>query len=289
MTALLTKSEIHNAFLEACRAELRAIKAGNVHVHAAGHDMEVAQFEAAADAAAPHISDDSLRVGQRIRLAVEASFAAAGCNTNLGIVLLCAPLAAAAEASAATVNLRTRLALILTTLDRRDAADVYAAIAHANPGGLGKVETEDVAAPPAVTLLQAMDLAKDRDRIANAYVTNYADIFDFALPCLAAARREERSEENAIASLHMSLLAEFPDSHIARKYGPHRAEEIRAAAAVIRPRVFPLTSRDARDRLLAFDASLKTERVNPGTTADFVVASLFTDTIISRGRHTAAA
>lgn len=289
MTALLTETEIRNAFLDACRAELQAIKAGNVHVHAAGHDMEVAQFEAAAEAAAPHIGNANLHVGERIRLAVEASFAAAGCNTNLGIVLLCAPLAAAAEAPIATTNLATRLSLILTTLGQQDAAEVYRAIAHANPGGLGKVETEDVAAAPAVTLLQAMDLAKDRDRIANAYVTNFADIFDFALPCLAAARREERSEENAIASLHMSLLAKFPDSHIARKYGPVRAEEIRAAAAVIRPRVFPLTSRDARDRLLAFDASLKTERVNPGTTADFVVASLFTDTIIRRGRHTAAA
>lgn len=289
MTALLTESEIRNAFLDACRAELRAIKAGNVHVHAAGHDMEVAQFEAAAEAAAPNIGNGNLNVGERIRLAVEASFAAAGCNTNLGIVLLCAPLAAAAEAPIATTNLATRLSLILTTLGQQDAAEVYRAIAHANPGGLGKVETEDVAAAPGVTLLQAMNLAKDRDRIANAYATNFADIFDFALPCLEAARREERTEENAIASLHMSLLAKFPDSHIARKFGPLRAEEIRAAAAVIRPRVFPLTSRDARDRLLAFDASLKTERVNPGTTADFVVASLFTDTIIRRGRHTAAA
>lgn len=289
MTALLTATGIRDAFLGACRAELRSIKAGNVHIHAAGHDMDVAQFEAAAEAAAPHIANEDLRVGERIRLAVEASFAAAGCNTNLGILLLCAPLAAAAEASAVTVNLRTRLSLILTTLDSRDAVEVYRAIAHANPGGLGKVETEDVSAAPAVTLLQAMELAKDRDRIANAYVTTFADIFDFALPRLDAARREERSEENAIASLHMSLLAKFPDSHIARKYGSARAEEIRAAAEVLRPRVFPMTSRDARDRLLAFDASLKSDSVNPGTTADFVVASLFADTIIRLGRHTAAA
>ena len=288
MTALLSPTEISDAFLGACRAELRALKAGNVHIHAAGHDMEVAQFEAAAQAAAPHIGNDSLRVGARVRLAVEASLAVAGCNTNLGILLLCAPLATAAEAPIPATSLETRLALILTTLDQQDAADVYRAIASANPGGLGKVETEDVAEAPAVTLLQAMDLARDRDRIANAYVTNYSDVFGFALPRLDAARREERSEEDAIASLHMSLLAKFPDSHIARKYGADRAEEIRAAAETLRPRVFPLTSRDARDRLLAFDAALKNDRVNPGTTADFVVASLFADTIIRRGRHTAA-
>lgn len=288
MTALLTADGLRDAFLAACRAELRAIKVGNVHVHSGGHDMEVAQFEAAAVAAAPHIANGDLRVGERIRLAVEASFAAAGCNTNLGILLLCAPLAVAAELTIPTTNLSTRLSIVLTSLDKADAAQVYRAIAHANPGGLGHVDSEDVSTAPAVTLLQAMDLAKDRDRIANAYVTTFIDVFDFALPTLTAARRAERSEEDAVASLHMSLLATFPDSHIARKYGVERAEEVRATAAVLRPRVFPMTSRDARDRLLAFDATLKNDHVNPGTTADFVVASLFADTIIRRGRHTAA-
>ncbi len=288
MTALLTADGLRDAFLAACRAELRAIKVGNVHVHSGGHDMEVAQFEAAAVAAAPHIANGDLRVGERIRLAVEASFAAAGCNTNLGILLLCAPLAVAAELTIPTTNLSTRLSIVLTSLDKSDAAQVYRAIAHANPGGLGHVDSEDVSTAPAVTLLQAMDMAKDRDRIANAYVTTFIDVFDFALPTLTAGRRAERSEEDAVASLHMSLLATFPDSHIARKYGVERAEEVRATAAVLRPRVFPMTSRDARDRLLAFDATLKNDLVNPGTTADFVVASLFADTIIRRGRHTAA-
>lgn len=288
MTALLSPSQIEDAFVGACRAELRAIKAGNVHIHAAGHDMDVEQFERAADAAAPHIANPALRVGARVRLAVEASFAAAGCNTNLGILLLCAPIAAAAEATMATTNISTRLSLMLTTLDTQDAEDVYRAISHANPGGLGEVATEDVSEPANVTLLEAMALAKDRDRIANAYFSNFTDVFDFALPELAAARRVERTEEDAIANLHLKLLATFPDSHIARKYGIERAEEIRAAAAALRPRLFPLTSRDARDRLLAFDASLKSERINPGTTADFVVATLFTDTIIRRGRQPVA-
>lgn len=288
MTALLTAAEIHDTFLDACLAELRALKAGNVHVHAGGHDMEVAQFEAAAAAAAPHVSNAKLGVGARVRRAVEASFAAAGCNTNLGILLLCAPLAAAAEARSDDTDLRRRLAHVLAALDDDDTANVYRAIAIANPGGLSKVETEDVSAAPAVSLLGAMALARHRDRIANAYVTDYADVFDFALPQLAIARRQERREEDALASLHMSLLAKFPDSHIARKYGADRAEDVRAAAEVLRPRVFPLTSKDARERLLAFDAELKNDHINPGTTADFVVASLFTDTIIRRGRQPVA-
>lgn len=285
---MLPASAIRDAFLDACHTELQAIKVGNVHVHSAGHGMEVAQFEAAAHAAAAHIADASISVGARIYCAVDASFAAAGCNTNLGIVLLCTPLAAAAAADAPHPDLRLRLANVLAALDMIDAIDVYRAITRANPGGLGKAETADVTDAPAVPLLEAMAMASHRDRIANAYVTDFADIFDVALPHLTVARREERREEDAVASLHMTLLATFPDSHIARKFGAERAEEIRAAAAALRPRVFPLTSRDARDRLLAFDAALKQDNVNPGTTADFVVASLFADTLIRRGCHTAA-
>jgi len=288
MKALLTRSDIHNAFLNACRAELRAIKAGNVHVHSAGHGMEVAQFEAAAKAAAPFIADDSLGVGARVLEGVKASFAVAGCNTNLGILLLCAPLARAAGVHGGDGDLRARVKRVLSSLDKQDANDVFAAIAHANPGGLGKVETADVSKPPSISLMEAMEIAKHRDRIANAYVDGFADVFGIALPRLHAARSQERSEEDAIAAVHMTLLSTYPDSHIARKYGPERAEEVRATAAVLSARIFPMTSRDARDRLLAFDAALKAENTNPGTTADLVVATLFTDTIISRGRHTAA-
>jgi triphosphoribosyl-dephospho-CoA synthase len=288
MTALLSASGIADAFISACHAELSAIKAGNVHVHADGHGMEVAQFEAAAAAAAPHLANDTLPVGARILHAVTASFAAAGCNTNLGILLLCAPLAVAASRDDLTGDLQARLGEVLNSLDQADARDVFAAIAHANPGGLGKVENGDVAKPPSMSLMEAMTIARDRDRIAKAYTDGYADIFGVALPRLAGARSEERSEEDAIASLHMTLLARFPDSHIARKYGAERAEEVRATAAVLVSRIFPMTSRDARDRLLAFDAALKNEQINPGTTADLVVATLFADTLNNRGRHTAA-
>ena len=52
----LSESETRDAFLAACRAELAALKPGNVHVHAGGHDMEAAQFEASAEAAAPWIA-----------------------------------------------------------------------------------------------------------------------------------------------------------------------------------------------------------------------------------------
>ena len=98
--------------------------------------MEVADFVRSAEVSAAPIAEKGARVGVRVRAAVEATLEAVGQNTNLGIVLLCAPLAAAAEV--ADEALRPALAGVLDRLDKADAADVFAAIAAANPGGLGQ-------------------------------------------------------------------------------------------------------------------------------------------------------
>lgn len=270
----LSEAVIGGLFLAACRAELAALKPGNVHVHAGGHGMEMAQFEAAAAVAAPLIAASDMKVGERIRRAVEASLAAAGCNTNLGILLLCAPLAAAAERTSPP-SLRERLRDVLNDLDEQDAADVFAAIRMANPGGLASAPEQDVAAPPTTGLLEAMGLAADRDRVARAYVTDYAEIFDFGLPVLANTRAQTSDPELAVTTLHMAFLAYFPDSHIARKHGPAVAKEVCAEARELAPLWQPVAQCNTLPRLLDFDADLKRRNLNPGTTADIVVATLF--------------
>ena len=275
-------------FLAACRAELGALKPGNVHIHAGGHGMEVAQFEASAAAAAPHIAAQDEKVGTRIFRAVEASFAVAGCNTNLGIVLLCAPLAAAAQREG-SAPLRERLHGVLTAFDADDTAAVYAAIRLANPGGLGSVEEQDVAAPPGVGLLQAMAMAAERDRIAAAYVTDYTEVFDFGLPVLANAMEATSDERHAITTLHMAFLAFFPDSHIARKYGMETAEAVRTQAHALAPLWQPAARPDTAQKLLDFDADLKGRGINPGTTADLVVATLFAASLCTALRPVGAA
>lgn len=281
MTQVLTELEIAQAFQTACLAELDALKPGNVHRYAAGHGMDIAHFEKAAAASAPLIATSTLSVGQRILKATEASFGATGLNTNLGIVLLCAPLAKAAREIDAGTGLRRRLAVVLSTLDADDADDAFAAIRLANPAGLGKVDAGDVTAAPydraaqRLTLIEAMHLARDRDRIANAYVTAFADIFDFALPTLDAARRAAPREDLAVSTLHMALLAAFPDSHIGRKWGPEMAHAVRNEARDLVPAWSPVVTPKTFKTLQEFDASLKSRWLNPGTTADFVVATLF--------------
>ncbi len=280
----LAPDAIAGAFVSACQGELTALKPGNVHIHAGGHDMEVRHFEKAAEAAAPAIAMAGASIGQRVRAGVEASFAAAGCNTNLGILLLCAPLAVAAgeDVSGGHV-LPDRLSSVLSALGRGDAADVFAAIARANPGGLGSAEAGDVQAPADMSLLDAMRLAAGRDRIARAYVTDFEDVFAFALPLYRRALDAAQTRDLAVTTLHMSMLARFPDTHIARKYGPARAEEVQEEARELLPLVQPVATVNATNRLLEFDAALKARGLNPGTTADFVVATLFACQLGSSG------
>ena len=283
MTTALNPEQISFAFLAACRAELDALKPGNVHRHSAGHGMDVAHFERAAEAAAGPIADPSLSVGKRILRATEASVAATGLNTNLGIVLLCAPLAKAASETTFAIGLRRRLDMILAALDEQDATDAFAAIRIANPAGLGQVDEGDVRDnPDRLTLIKAMYLAAERDRIANAYVTAYSDIFDFALPVFQDARRLATDSDLAVTTLHMSLLAEFPDTHISRKYGAAAAEEIREEARALKAYWSPVASAKSMAPLIEFDAKMKTKGRNPGTTADFVVATLFVAGLIGQ-------
>lgn len=278
----LSARDIEQAFLTACRAELDSLKPGNVHVFADGHRMDTAMFEAAARAAAPFVAQTDLPVGERIQRAVAASMAACGCNTNLGIVLLCVPLASAAVG--ADGPLRIQLDGVLDALTVDDARGAYAAIAQANPAGLGTVPAHDVAAPPTVTLLEAMTLARGHDRIANAYANDFADLFDFALPALTTARLSALTPQRAVTTLHMCLLSQFADTHIERKHGAQTARQVQVEAHRQRQLYLPFVDDSGFAALSAFDADLKQRGINPGTTADFVVATLFAEQLLKRKR-----
>lgn len=264
--------KIARAFEKACLAELQALKPGNVHVHAEGHGMSVADFERSAAVAAPWIAGSGMRVGQRILGAVRATKDAVGLNTNLGIVLLCAPLAAAAGRGP-DVPLRAALAEVLDDLDVPDAADAFEAIRIAAPAGMGTRSDHDVREVPTITLLEAMRLAALHDRIAKAYTDAFEDVFTLGLNTLEQAEAELGRGPWAAAAVHLAFLRSFPDSHVVRKHGEEVALDLMRKARSFRAHP------ENRTELLAFDAVLKETGLNPGTTADLTVATLFAEKI----------
>jgi triphosphoribosyl-dephospho-CoA synthase len=271
----LTAEQVAGAFLDACLAELDALKPGNVHRFGDDDRRSVADFESSARVAAPALAAPGLSVGERIRKSVEATIDAVGHNTNLGIILLCAPLASAALDDA-TGDLRSRLAKGLTRLSVADARETYAAIRRGKPGGLGQASAHDVGEDPEITLIEAMRAAEDRDRIAWNYTHDFADIFDLGLPRLKQAAAESNSRPSATTSVYLGFLASIPDTLIARKFGMAQALEVQQEAKAVAARFDNRADDEVRNRdLMPFDRSLKARGLNPGTSADLVVATLF--------------
>lgn len=269
----MRSEQIAEAFKWACLAELDAPKPGNVHVYAAGHRMTAEEFVRSAVAAAGPLSAPAARVGERIFRAVEATLAAVGANTNLGIILLCAPLAAAAEL--ADEDLRAALAQVLHGLNQDDADLAFRSIVRASPAGLGRSARHDVFEPATASLLQAMIEAADRDGVARQYATNFADVFDLGLSNLDAMW-DETDPKWATLATYLGFLSAFPDSHIVRKLGIQCADEIKRKAASLHASL--RTKEDAAQLLpdiLSWDAALKADGINPGTSADLTVATLF--------------
>jgi len=271
----LEPTTVAAAIWDACITDVRAFKPGNVSTVSPGHGMHADDFIASADAMAVEIAAPVADVGQRILRAIEATRAIVPVNTNLGIVLLCAPLAHAATARADEPSLRARLHSVLANLDVHDAELAYRAIRLAGPGGLGRSDRHDVEQSPRVTLREAMEEARERDRIAHQYVTDYRDIFDTGVPALHHGLAQWRSREWAAVHVYLTFLARYPDSHVARKHGAEVAAAVSLQARHL-SQALGRAGDPAREMpaLEAFDRQLKARSINPGTSADMTVATL---------------
>jgi triphosphoribosyl-dephospho-CoA synthase len=219
-------------------------------------------------------------------MAVEATAVRTRANTNLGIVLLLAPLARAAvrlldiaappERSDRLRSLRTEVGHVLSDTTVGDASQAYRAIRLAHPGGLGSAEEQDVAREPSITLVEAMRLAADRDGIAREWSTAYETTFERGVPALLNARADGLGLSEAIVETYLTLLAASPDTHIVRRGGEELAQRTSRLAADALA-AGGVRSEGGRRAIDAMDAVLRDPRnlANPGTTADLTAATLF--------------
>jgi triphosphoribosyl-dephospho-CoA synthase len=259
----------------ACLLEVLAPKPGNVSRRHDFHDTRFEDFVLSAAAiGAAMAGAGEVGVGETVLRAVRDTRRWVNVNTNLGMILLLAPLARAAASRDGP--LRTRLAHALATLTVADSRAVYAAIRLAAPGGLGEVEAQDVRAEPTVILREAMYQAAGRDTIAREYVTDYDVTFGLAVPALRRARGGGLDWSGAIVECFLRVLAKVPDTLITRKGGPEAAGAVSGRAREVLGAGEPGSPQRAR-ALDAFDAELRRDgnRLNPGTTADLMAAAVF--------------
>lgn len=272
----------------ACLLEVSASKPGNINRY---HDFADSRYEdylLSAVAIGPALEGAGrVPVGRTILRAVRDTRQVVSSNTNLGMILLLAPLAKAAfqtqssEKNRAADNmdpqrLRDRLTDILSSLTIEDARLAYRAIRLTRPGGIGKVPQADVAEEPQITLYQAMQLAQAHDSIAREYSTGFSITFEIGLPALTEALQSVGDLSAAIVQAYLIILSRVPDTLIARKRGAQSAEDVsqRAAEALDKGGVLSARGKSAVEEL---DRYLRdeTHSLNPGTTADLIAAVVF--------------
>jgi triphosphoribosyl-dephospho-CoA synthase len=269
----VSPDEVAIVVQSACLLEASCPKPGNVSPGRAFADTCYEDFLISAAAIGPAFARADT-IGATILAAVRATRQRVSANTNLGIVLLLAPLAAAAGLEGGT--LRERVARALRGLTLADAEAAYEAIRLAGAGGLGTAPAEDIGARSTVTLLEAMRLAAARDAIAHEYASDYDRTFRVATPALQRARAAGHGWPAAILDAFLRLLDEVPDTLIARKEGQEAAQAVSVRArSVLRAGEAGSTGREAA--AAAFDMELRARgnRLNPGATADLVAAALF--------------
>lgn len=275
MSRALTPHEISFLATSACLLELSAPKPGNVSRAADFDDTSFEDFLLSAAAIGPVLAGARGRgVGATILEAIQATRRRVASNTNLGMVLLLSPLASAAAGAEGT--LRDRVSGVLAALSMDDARAAYAAIRLAAPGGLGQAEAHDVAEEPTLTLREAMVLAAGDDTVAREYATDYDVTFRLTAPTLRRAREGGLGWPEATLEAYLRVLANVPDTLIARKQGANAARAVSLRAAEVLAESAPGTP--ARDRaVLALDEQLRGpgNPLNPGTTADLIAAGLF--------------
>lgn len=257
----------------ACLLEATTPKPGNVHRGADFEDLTFFDFAVSAAMIGPSFEVAAATgVGRAVFDAISATRQAVATNTNLGTVLLLAPLAAVPRDR----TLADGIGDVLRRLTADDSRLVYTAIRLAQPGGLGKAEAMDVAGDPPDDLLAAMAAAADRDLVARQYVENFFQVLQFVAPAIAAGQQRGWLLSEAIIHTQVSLLERFPDSLIARKCGPETAQK---AAAMSRKTLQAGEPGDPDYHVALDDLDfwLRSDghRRNPGTTADLIAAGLF--------------
>ena len=204
-------------------------------------------------------------------------------NTNLGIMMMCVPIAAAASISDDFSQIQENVGRLMDATTVEDAVNLYDAISLADAGGMGDQEEFDVMSEKAKdelrannqTMYDVLKISAGWDRLALELTSKMPVSFGIGYPTFSKFIDncdDVDAINKATVLTFMTLLSEIPDTLISRKYGDEVAEEVSKKAKEL---LEFKDSDDFVDRLLEFDDYLYENKYNPGTTADLTAASIF--------------
>jgi len=247
-------------------------KPGNVDKDHDFPDITYGHFLASAIGVGPVFEKaamNNIGVGTLIREAIEESAKwNGGRNTHFGTFLLLTPLIVAAGNGdvhqANEIVQKTTVEDAIEFYKAFKCVDVY--LEDADDLSVKDAKSIDEIERRGLTLYDIMKISAERDGIAQEWVRGFPRTF--AGTRMLAEKVKEMSMNDAIVYSYLRLLAEQPDTLVQKKFGPSVAEEVsRKASAVL--------EEWSIDAVRRFDDELVRRRINPGTTADIIAASLF--------------
>ena len=272
---------LKNAYLFACKKDIEVLKPGNVSLKSPHHDTSAHDYIESSIYSSHHLFNINYSLGERVFNSVKATKKIVKTNTNLGIILLCAPIIHSLI-NYDNVSIRDSLETSINQSNGDDTLLISESINLAKPGGLGKSMKYDTKSLPKINLMKIMQYSSKYDRISYQYAHKFTDIFDFIVPCIKFHRKYSRSYEHSLALTFLEILSKIPDSHISRKFGDKISKKTSNEANDLLKILDKDDSWDlASKHLKSLDYEYKKKGINPGTTADLLVAGLMVYKIFS--------
>jgi len=266
----------------ACSLEVSSFKPGNVHRYRDFSDIKYHHFLASGIAIGDVIyraSQDRKNIGKYIKMAVVQSRRWSPSNANLGIIMLHIPIAMGAGSIGNFDSNRLRRKMIRLSRDTtvEDSLNVYDAINIAMPNLNPPKRGPDVREKDAkmrlieknLTLYQVFKISSQWDNISKEWSEGFNISFE-GYELLRHYYQEDKDINWAITKTYIHLLSKYPDTLIARKNNLEVSKEVSKIAKEIMENGFKKEDIKKFDIYLSKDGN----RLNPGTTADIVAASL---------------
>lgn len=201
-------------------------------------------------------------------------------NTNLGIVMLLTPIAAAAGMSSETDEIQDNVDEIMRATSSSDAVNLYDAINIAQAGGMGEQDELDVGSEDAkkqlvekdINMFDVLDLSSQWDMLAFELTRTMPITFGVGYPTFKDVKIEHGINKATVQTF-LTILSIYPDTLIARKYGVETAQEVSAEASSIIAEGGILTD-NGKELIDKYDTDLVKKEFNPGTTADLTASSV---------------
>ena len=151
-------------------------------------------------------------------------------NTNLGIMMMCIPIAASAAISNGFDEIQENVGRLMDATTVEDAVNLYDAINVADAGGMGDQEEFDVMSEKAKdelrannqTMYDVLKISAGWDRLANELTSKMPVCFEIGYPTFSDFWKtcDDVDVINKASVLtFMTILSQVPDTLISRKYG----------------------------------------------------------------------